>query len=200
MVSLNNITGLVSSTLVITAAVTHLPGASCLRYLRFAMLVGMVALVVLIPIGGMPLAAYLRGWIGDLSITSLVLLTLTLLTRLPGRKIFDSKEYSPLFILVALAGLVLYPMALGIGYWDPYRLGLGNVWFLCGLLLLALAAYFYRLSLVTFIIVLAVLAWSIEWYESRNLWDYLLDPLLFIYVITRLVHSGTQGIFKSSRQ
>jgi len=45
-----------------------------------------------------------------------------------------------------------------------------------------------------------VLAWSIEWYESRNLWDYLLDPLLFIYVITRLVHSGTQGIFKSSRQ
>ena len=171
-----------------------------MRYLRFAMLVGMVALVVLIPIGGMPLAAYLRGWIGDLSITSLVLLTLTLLTRLPGRKIFDRKEYSPLFILVALAGLVLYPMALGIGYWDPYRLGLGNVWFLCGLLLLALAAYFYRLSLVTFIIVLAVLAWSIEWYESRNLWDYLLDPLLFIYVITRLVHSGTQGIFKSSRQ
>jgi len=45
------------------------------------------------------------------------------------------------------------------------------------------------------IIALAVLAWSTEWYESRNLWDYLLDPMLFIYAITQLLRSGIQGVF-----
>ena len=31
---------------------------------------------------------------------------------------------------------------------------------------------------------LAVIAWSIHWHESNNLWDYLLDPFLAIWAIT----------------
>jgi len=195
MVSLNNITGLAGSTFVIIAAVAHLPGVFRLRNFRFAIVAGLVALVVLTPMGILPLAAYLRGWIGDLSITSLALLILSLSTRLPGRNIFDSRRNSLLFILIVLSGLFLYPMALGLGYWDPYRLGLGNAWFLGGLFVLALSACFYELSLIALIIALAVLAWSTEWYESRNLWDYLLDPMLFIYAITQLLRSGIQGVF-----
>ena len=32
-------------------------------------------------------------------------------------------------------------------------------------------------------IALAVAAWSAGWYESPNLWDYLLDPWLAIYAM-----------------
>jgi hypothetical protein len=32
-------------------------------------------------------------------------------------------------------------------------------------------------------IALAVAAWSAGWYESPNLWDYLLDPWLAVYAI-----------------
>ena len=183
MISLQNLAGLAGSTLVITAAVARLPAVSRLRKLRFAMLLAMVAVVALIPIGGIPVAAYLRGATGDLSITTLLLLILTIGSRWQGRNIFDGRAYRSLFIGVVLAGLVLYPMALGLGYWDPYRWGYGNAWFLGGLLLLALAACGYRLSLLAFMIALAVLAWSAECYESRNLWDYLLDPFLLIYAI-----------------
>jgi len=38
-------------------------------------------------------------------------------------------------------------------------------------------------------IALAVAAWSFGWYESTNLWDYLLDPWLAIYaLIAQLKH------------
>jgi hypothetical protein len=160
------------------------------------MLVCAVAMIVLIPMGGMPLAAYLRGWIGDLSITSLALLTLALLARLRNRGASEVKTSNILFVLVVLAGVALYPMALGIGYWDPYRLGFGNSWFLGGLFLLALAAYFNKSSMIAMVIALAVLGWSADWYESRNLWDYLLDPLLVIYAIYGLLSHGMKTIFK----
>ncbi len=196
MINFTDMTGLASSTVAITAMVVMLPGVARLQRTRFALLVCAIAIVVLIPFGGLPLAAYVRGWMGDLSITSLVLLTLRILRPLFGWPSSGSKAKTSLFILIALAALGLYPMALGIGFFDPYRLGYGNSWFMGGLLLLALAACFQRLPVIPLAIALAVLAWDIGWYESNNLWDYLLDPLLAIYAISALVRQGMQILLR----
>ena len=40
-----------------------------------------------------------------------------------------------------------------------------------------------RKSWETLIVSLAVIAWSIHWHESTNLWDYLLDPFLAVWAI-----------------
>lgn len=210
MINFTDMTGLASSAAAITAAVIHLPGVARLQRQYVAMLVCAVVLVVLLPIGGLPLAAYVRGWMGDLSITSLVLLFMAILgpvcRRPPSVELHASSppggglgwgnargKYT-LLSIIALAALGLYPMALGIGFFDPYRLGYGNPWFMGGLLLLALIACFRQLQLVALTITLAVLAWSIGWYESSNLWDYLLDPLLAIYAVGALAR---QALFPS---
>ena len=39
------------------------------------------------------------------------------------------------------------------------------------------------------IIALAILAWVGHWYESTNLWDYVLDPLLAIWAAMALANS-----------
>ena len=181
MVDFTNMTGLASSTIAITAMVIQLPGVARLRKTYITMLACVVSIVVLLPVNGLPLAAYLRGWIGDLSITSLVLLTLTISRRLPCQGLSDIRANNLLFVVIVIAALGLYPMALGIGYFDPYRLGFGNPWFMGGLLLLTLFAYSCHQLMIALTITLAVLAWSVGWYESNNLWDYLLDPLLAIY-------------------
>ncbi len=235
MINFTDITGLASSTVAMIAMVVMLPGVARLQRVHFALLVCAIAIVVLIPFGGLPLAAYVRGWMGDLSITSLVLLTSAILrpllgwpfnapspagvtNDLPSVLCWGSQMASSpisssirglgwgnahskytLFFIIALAALGLYPMALGIGYFDPYRLGYGNPWFMGGLLLLALAACFRRLPLVALVIALAVLAWGVGWYESNNLWDYLLDPLLAIYAIGALVRQGMQALWKLQR-
>jgi hypothetical protein len=199
MINFTDITGLASSAVAMIAMVVTLPGVARPQRVHFALLVCAIAIVVLIPFGGLPLAAYVRGWIGDLSITSLVLLTLTILRPLLGWVSSGAKAKTSLFILIALAALGLYPMALGIGIFDPYRLGYGNPWFMGGLLLLALAACFRRFLVVSRAIALAVLAWSVGWYESNNLWDYLLDPLLAIYAISALVWQGMQILLRPRR-
>jgi hypothetical protein len=193
MIDFTDITGLASSTIAMTAMTVQLPGVKRLQRNYFALLVCVIAIAVLIPFGGLPLAAYVRGWIGDLSVTSLVLLTLIILRPLFGWSPSCAKAKTLLLVLIALAAIGLYPMALGVGFFDPYRLGYGNPWLISGLLLLALVACFRQFSLVAFTIALAVLAWSIGWHESTNLWDYLLDPLLAIYAISALARQGVQS-------
>ncbi len=197
MIHFTDITGLAGNALALVAACLLLPGAARLRGMPLAFLLGAVAAMVLIPFGELPLAGYLRGGIGDLSITSCLLLALAVAYRLRGRPPFRPQAL-PLGLLVA-AALVLYPMALGVGPSDPYRLGWGDPLFLTGLLALALLAVWQRLPAVALGIALGVAAWSVGWYESSNLWDYLLDPLLAIYAAAALVRRGFQALFGRHR-
>lgn len=179
-----------------TAAAFLLPGVTRMPKSSLALLVSAVAIAAMVPLAGLPAAAYVRGVIGDLSITSLVLLILTILRPLLGWHSSGTKASFTLQMLITVAALGLYPLALGISSIDPYRLGYGNLWFLSVLLVVALAACFRRIPVVALCIALAVFAWDIGWYESNNLWDYLLDPLLSIYAISAVMRHGVQKLLK----
>ena len=122
----------------------------------------------------LPLSAYVRGVIGDLSIVSMLLLWTSLL---PGRK------PTPLAFKFALSciAIVFYPLALGFGMIDPYAWGYGSILFLIAVLLFALVCGLANWSKGVWIIAIAILAWAAHWHESANLWDYLLDPFLAIW-------------------
>jgi len=173
-----------------------LPGIARLTKPHLTLLLGAVFALMLIPFGGMPLAAYVRGVTGDLSITTLVLLWCALLRPWCGCVTVEAEHRLALLTLIALAALALYPMALGAGAYDPYRLGYGDPFFVAALLLLALAAWFLESVLIALCIALAVLAWAAGWYESNNLWDYLLDPFVSVYALAAATISGIRTMLK----
>ena len=83
-------------------------------------------------------------------------------------------------IALFLAGLALYPMALGLGMFDPYALGY-LPWF--ALAVSAVAALTWWLpnnQLIAVWLTAALLAHYFRVGESDNLIDYLLDPISFI--------------------
>ena len=178
MLRFTDVTGLSSAAAAVAVVLLGLPGVARLRQRRPALGLAVALAVALVPLGTLPAAGYLRGAVGDLSVTT----TLLLLRRLL-RPVFDwgpieSRSRLALQSLVATGGLLLYPLALRPGALDPYRVGYADSWFLVSLLLLALAAWCWRLDLVALCLSLAVLAWALGFGESRNVWDYLLDPLL----------------------
>ena len=107
----------------------------------------------------LPIAAYVRGVTGDLSIVSMLLLWSTLL---------PSNKPNPIAfkVAVAIVAISFYPLALGLGMFDPYTWGYGSIGF-----------------------AIAIIAWTFHWHESANLWDYLLDPFLGIWAIGSIVNS-----------
>ena len=190
MIQFTDITGLASSTVAMAAAAVMLPGIPSTPKSYRIGLACAVAIVALVPFGGLPLAAYVRGVIGDLSILSLVLLLSAILNRLTGHRLLDARNRRALLVLVALTALGLYPLALGIGTFDSYRLGYGNIWLVSVLLAVVLAACFRQFMSMALAMALAVFAWGVGWYESANLWDYLLDPLLATYAVGALIMRG----------
>jgi len=183
MANFTDLTGLAGIALAVAALSGMVLVHSPLAKRRSAMLAGCVLVLLLVPFGELPLAAYVRGMVGDPSISTLLLLGCVAGRRLGGLPPMDAQRRFGSLLLVVAAACALYPLALGAGAYDPYRLGYGEPWFLGSLLALALAGTALRLPLVALSISLAVLAWAAGWYESGNLWDYLIDPLLAVYAL-----------------
>lgn len=190
-----DLTGLLSSALLIAVAVLQLPRIQRLPSRYLALLSAATLVLSLIPFGALPAAAYVRGIVGDLSIPTLVLMLVALLR--PHYVVVADTQLRHLYSVLAVAAVCLYPLALGVGLYDPYRLGYSDMLFIATVLLFAIAALLIRENLVALCLTLATLAWSLGWYESTNLWDYLIDPLVAVYAIGALLKVGVCRLLTS---
>jgi hypothetical protein len=149
----------------------------------------------------LPALAYVRGLSSDLSITLVALACLGLWHGVvkehePDRS-FIKRETGIVFVVAAAAGLFLYPLALGLGDWDAYRLGWGTPALWLVLLMMTVVARLRKFRLLPLLLALAMLGWAAGLLESTNLWDYLLDPWLFVlslvYCIKAAFRQATEG-------
>ena len=157
---------------------------------------GVVLFVLLwVPVGAaqLPIVAYVRGISSDLSITLVVLACLGLGRRLLGLRAIGQRERNALFAVIAVAAMFLYPLALGWGDWDAYRLGWGALGMWAALLILSLVCWLRGLRLLPVLVAMALLAWTAGLLESSNLWDYLMDPWLSV---AALVYCAKAAILK----
>ena len=154
------------------------------------------AFAVFATFGEISAAAYVRGVTGDLSMTTLVLAGAACVAQFTRRTVIEPRDLRVLFWLVAAAAAFLYPFALGWTRFDPYALGYGSIEFVTALLLVTLAAWHFRRNVVVLIVVAAALAYCVGAYESRNLWDYLIDPLVALVALVWLL----AGARRRSRQ
>ena len=132
----------------------------------------------------LPLAAYVRGFTGELSITSMLLL---------WTAYFSPKEIHVPVVMkvwIALVALAFYPLALGVSMLDPYAWGYGSIALLAAVIVTALIALLAGSNRIAIILAMAILAWSVGWHESANLWDYILDPFLGLWAIGSLIGSA----------
>ena len=168
----------------ITCSLVFIWGMQKLSQQQFPWLAKILFLLVLAnlffwPLGislELPLAAYVRGAIGDLSVVTTLLLWSALL---PNNK---SAPFA-FKLSIAMIALAFYPFALGLGMIDPYAWGYGSIAFLIAVLVFAVICGLANWSKGVWIIGLAIIAWAVHWHESANLWDYLLDPFLAIWAI-----------------
>jgi len=187
-------TGLFGAMLLIAAA-----GCLVLRRGAFAPRLRAAAVVLLllvgtIPVRGLPLAGYLRGVVGDPSISTMMLAGAWLVSFVLGRELVDARERSAWLLAAVVAALILYPGALGASAFDPYSLGYGSYGFATILLAVTLVAWRAGRFWLVASIVAAVTAYLLGLLESANLWDYLVDPLIAgygaLWWLRRAVHGS----------
>lgn len=144
------------------------------------------ALVPLVPFKGLTLAEYPGSAFGPLSITTLLLLGCGLWSQLTNRVCLRPRERQTLFIGIAISGLILYPATFGLATFDPYQLGFGSSAFILALLFVTLYSIVTKSIATAIIIIAAAIAFDLHLLESGNLWDYLIDPFITVYVLVVL--------------
>lgn len=178
---LTSLTGLMGSGLLIVAGLLALSRTASWGF-EFRVAVFFTAwLLAYLPLGDLAFAIYVRGVVGDLSMTTLVLLGAYCARYVLARDLLDRRDRLALFALVAAGAIFLYPLALGLTYFDPYTLGYGSPGFITVLLVLTAVAWYRRYHLIVVCLTAAAAACAFGVYESRNLWDYLIDPLVAGY-------------------
>jgi hypothetical protein len=135
--------------------------------------------LVLIPVTGLPIGR----WLVSLHANASIPLTAILLSRVVrvflGVRLVDDKALLTCWIFSLAAGAFLYPMALGLGRWDPYGAGWGFSWLF--VLLLGVTLVLLAMKNRFAVVLMGVMAaYNLGLLESTNLWDYLVDPVLVI--------------------
>ena len=135
------------------------------------------ALIVIIPIDGLPLGRWVISINANFSMPLTAILLSKVLESGLGERLFDRKTLFVTWVFALTAGMALYPMALGLGGLDPYGLGWGFSWLFVVLLVTTLVMLFLR-NRLGIILMSCVLCYDLHLLESQNLWDYLVDPFL----------------------
>jgi hypothetical protein len=164
--------------------------ARAFRAIAAAILVGLS----LLPFGSVNGLTFVYTVVGPMSLATIVgcpvYIGSTLeLTPAPPR-------YSVLLAasLVAILGLVLYPASIGLFPWDPYRLGYHGIWLPAVLIVIAAVAAVTSSALVPLWIAVSAAAWQLSLFASSNLWDYVIDPMVWIASLVVLAVAAMRRI------
>lgn len=154
---------------------------------RMTLILGVVSvLAAIVPVGRIPLAR----WPISLNANFCIPLTVVVFNRVwqtaSGRVLLDKKALLSFWIYGVITGLALYPMALGLGPFDPYVLGWHFSWLFVIFMVLTIVLL-WRKNRLGIVLILCILSFNLQVLESPNLWDYFIDPFFVIISCTALV-------------
>ena len=144
------------------------------------------SVVVILPIGDLLGGRWLFSLFPNPSIPLIALLFSWVLKNAFQLNLLDIKAIQTCRGFSLLAGAALYPMAMGVGAFDPYDAGWHFSWLFVILLCVTLLLLFFK-NRFSVVLLATILAYDLHLLESGNLWDYLVDPILVLVAIVGLI-------------
>jgi hypothetical protein len=147
---------------------------------------GLLAVAIAaVPVNGLPLARFVAGYGFTPSVPLLALLADGAIRGTRGQGWLKPAERKAAWLWGTLAGLALYPSAMGFVRFDAYGFGWGFTFL--GVMVAALSAWLiWRGNRFGIVLVLATAAWQGKIFESSNHWDCLVDPAYTVASVAAL--------------
>lgn len=153
--------------------------------------------IVWFPVGGLPLGRWFTGLSANFSLPLLALIADAIGRRVCNAELLGQNGTRAATGFGAVAGILLYPMALGLGPVDPYALGWSFGWLFAATGALT-ATWLWRGNRFGLVLLAAIVAYDLRLQESNNYWDYLVDPVYFLISLVAVSRQWVQ--FASSRR
>lgn len=157
-----------------------------LPYIRIRFLVCLACVMMFIPFGNLIIWRYVYGFINDLSPSTWILFFVWL--GFPDAFHYWFHEELPFKrrLILFLSMVIFYVLALGSGVFDPYAYGYQPWFILAGLC--AWVIWRGRVApALTLLLGVDLGVFALHGLASDNLWDYLFDPILMIFLGASLI-------------
>jgi hypothetical protein len=155
---------------------------------------GVAALVLLlIPLDGLPLWRWIFAIWANPSVPFLALVVAAVVRRNFGVDVLPEGARRSLFLFGAIAGSVLYLYTYVFSGMDLYFWGWETRVFAVGLSVVSMAAILGG-SRSGVVLLLALIAWATGVLESRNGWDYVMDPVFWLVSLMALARRAWRGM------
>ena len=139
-----------------------------------------ITAMAVVPLGQTSVDVYLRGLFGDLSMPSVALLAVWAFSSMKPIQSDESQKLIACSVIGA-TGLCFYLTALGLGTFDPYTLGFDPLPLAAVIALACLVSIWIGWYVAALCLLAALIGYQLQVLPSHNLWDYLLDPLLWMF-------------------
>lgn len=153
--------------------------------------------IVVFPVGGLPLGRWFTGLCANFSLPLLALIAAVIARRVFRVELLGKGGTRDAMWFGAVAGVMLYPMALGLGPVDPYALGWSFGWLFAATGTLT-AICLWRGNRFGAVLLSAIAAYHLHLLESDNYWDYLVDPVYFLISLALAVRAGLRLMMRPS--
>lgn len=153
------------------------------RWLHAILFIVLVSAFV--PVNDLILLGYVRGVTGDISMLGMALFSLWIAQAYTGIRYLPLQQERLLGRGILLAALLMYPFAMGLGYWDSYAMGYGSITMLLIIAGVAVLLWWQEHWWVLSLYLLALVSAATGAMESDNIWNYLLDPWLVLALLWR---------------
>ena len=150
---------------------------------------GLVSLgLLMIPIAGLPLARVIAAVMTHWSAPLVALLLACVGKTFFGVELLRREDAKAMWAFGVATGVVLYPMAMGVGSTDPFAYGwhFGPLFIVVGIIAMI---FQWRRNRFGWVLLAAFISWQVGAAESENLWDCLVDPVFFLVAVVATCRS-----------
>ena len=132
--------------------------------------------ILFVPVDEIAIARWVAAVSASFGVPFVGLLAIAVWERAFARTLFEPRDRNAAWMFAAIAGLLLYPFALGVSSIDPYEWG----WYRSPLFVivgLLTAWLIWTRNRFGVLLLAAIVAYHLRLGESSNYWDYLIDPV-----------------------
>lgn len=166
--------------IIFTAAAAVAGGFTSSARMRAAAGIAIILMALVIPISTRSIFEWTVSAVERLSLPGLTLVAALAVSAVTGWRVAAAAEFRFATTVLAIAGVALYPAAMGFLDYDVYVLGYSGYLLPIAVALVIGYAIFRGYLLTAVVLNVAVAAFLLGAGESRNLWDYVLDPIAWI--------------------
>jgi hypothetical protein len=158
-----------------------------------------IAIAASIPISTRSGFDWIVSAIGRPSVPGLLLLATFAVAAVNGRSLNDNRECRFATALLATAGFILYPGAVGYLDYDTYALGYSGYVLPAALVAILVYALYRRYFFVVAALDVAIIAFLLSAGRSNNLWDYIIDPVAWLIGIGTWIFLLVRAVVRRSK-